>query len=226
MVDRSLFTFEIFGLLQGVLTMIDRETNSVWTHLDGRSITGKLQGARMELIPMLHITWGEWKESHPDTMVLSPETPFRDMYRTVPIGVFNQGEALFGDARLQANTLVVGVETGGQFKGYPLDELQKAGGAVNDVLASQPVVVIYDDNAQTGLAYSRLVNGQVLEFYNSEAQGFKLRDRQTDSVWNLQGRALSGTLAGTSLEFVPSFISEWYGWSAYHPETMLFKWQS
>ena len=118
MVDRSLFTFEIFGLLQGVLTMIDRETNSVWTHLDGRSITGKLQGARMELIPMLHITWGEWKESHPDTMVLSPETPFRDMYRTVPIGVFNQGEALFGDARLQANTLVVGVETGGQFKGY------------------------------------------------------------------------------------------------------------
>ena len=175
---------------------------------------------------MLHITWSEWKESHPDTMVLSPETPFRDMYRTVPIGVFNQGEALFGDARLQANTLVVGVETGGQFKGYPLDALQKAGGAVNDVLASQPVVVIYDDNAQTGLAYSRLVNGQVLEFYNSEAQGFKLRDRQTDSVWNLQGRALSGTLAGTSLEFVPSFISEWYGWSAYHPETMLFKWQS
>ena len=94
------------------------------------------------------------------------------------------------------------------------------------MLASQPVVVIYDDNAQTGLAYSRLVNGQVLEFYNSEAQGFKLRDRQTDSVWNLQGRALSGTLAGTSLEFVPSLISEWYGWSAYHPETMLFKWQS
>ena len=115
---------------------------------------------------------------------------------------------MFGDDRLRANTLVVGVEVGGQFKGYPLEELQIAGGVVNDVLADQPVVVIYEDNARTGVAYSRLANGQVLEFYNSEAQEFELRDRQTESLWNLNGRALSGPQAGTYLEFVPSFISE------------------
>ena len=75
MVDGNVFTFDVFGLLQGVTTMVDRETGSVWTHLEGRSIKGKLQGARMDMIPALHMTWGEWKAAHPHTKVLSPETP-------------------------------------------------------------------------------------------------------------------------------------------------------
>ena len=224
MVDGNRLTFEVFGLLQGVLTMINRETGSVWTHLDGKAIQGGLEGERMTFIPLIHITWGEWKAAHPRTMVLSPDTPFQDRYGPVRIGVFNQREADFGDDRQAANALVVGVEVGGQFKGYPLEELQKAGGVVNDMLAGQPLVVIYDDNARVGLAYSRVTGDLALEFYNSGVQGFELRDRQTESVWDQQGRALSGAMAGTSLEFVPSFISEWYGWSGYHPETTLFDW--
>lgn len=203
--------------------MIDRETGSVWTHLDGKAITGQLQGSRMAMLPLVHITWGEWKSSHPDTMVLSPDTPFRDRYGPVRIGVFNQREAAFGDGRLDANTLVVGVEVEGQFKGYPLEELRDAGGVVNDTLAGQPIVVIYDEVAQVGLAYTRVTGDTVLEFDTSGTNGLQLRDKQTQSVWDRQGRAISGLLAGTSLEFVPSFISEWYGWSGYHPETALFE---
>ena len=114
--------------------MIDRETGSVWTHLDGKAITGQLQGSRMTMLPLVHITWGEWKASHPDTMVLSPDTPFQDRYRPVRIGVFNQREAKFGDGRLAANALVVGVEVEGQFKGYPLEELRNVGGKVDPII--------------------------------------------------------------------------------------------
>lgn len=221
--DGQHLTFEVFGLLKGVLTMIDRETGSVWTHLDGKAITGQLQGARMTMLPLVHITWEEWKTSHPDTMVLSPDTPFQDRYGPVRIGVFNQREAGFGDGRLAANALVVGVEVEGQFKGYPLEELRNVGGVVNDTLAHQPIVVIYDDVAQVGLAYSRVLGDKVLEFDTSGTHGLELRDKETQSIWNRQGTALSGPLAGISLEFVPSFISEWYGWSGYHPETTLFQ---
>lgn len=176
----------------------------------------------MTMIPVPIMTWKEWKASYPDTMVLSPDTPFHDRYRPTRIGVFNAREAQFGDDRLAANTLVVGVEVGEEFKGYPLDELSKAGGVVNDTLASQPIVVIYDKDSQTGLAYSRVAAGQNLEFYNAATQGFELRDRQTDSIWTRSGQAASGPLMGESLEFIPSFISEWYGWSGYHPDTALF----
>ena len=223
MVEGQALTFEVFGLLQGVLVMTDRETDSVWTHFDGKATGGTLDGARMAMVPMPQMTWGEWKSLYPGTTVLSPDTPFQDRYRPVRIGVFNRREAQFGDDRLPSNTLVVGVEVDGRFKGYPLDHVQKAQGVVNDVLAGQAIVVVYDANAQTGLSYSRLVNGQMLEFYNAGGTGFELRDKETESVWNVQGESVSGPLAGDALEFVPSFISEWYGWSGYHPETLLFE---
>ena len=168
------------------------------------------------------MTWGEWRRSRPDTAVLSPDTPFSYRYRPVQIAVYSRQEAQFGDDRLSANALVVGVEVAGQFKGYPVQELEKGGGVLNDTLAGLPVLVVYDVDSQTGLAYSREVADRVLEFFNASTSGFELRDTDTNSLWEVQGSALSGPLSGESLVFVPSFISEWYGWSGYHPETSLF----
>ena len=203
--------------------MTDRETESIWTHMDGNAIGGRMKGERLAILPLVHARWDSWKNSHPNTMVLSPDTLFRDKYGPVSIGVFNPREAVFGDNRLAANDLVVGVEVGGQFKGYSLKTLRDVGGVINDTLAGQPIVVTYDETAQTGLAYSRLSDGLVLECEVSEINGFWLKDKETQSIWNQRGRASAGPLRGTLLEFVPSFISEWYGWSGYHPETMLFQ---
>ena len=203
--------------------MSDRETGSVWAHLDGTATEGVLEGQRMAIVPMPQMTWGEWKELHPGTKVLSPDTPFASRYGPVRIGVLGRNESLFGDDRLNPNDLVVGVEIAGQFKGYAVEQFREEAGVVNDALGDQNIVVFYDDSSQTGLAYSRVVDGTSLEFYNAAAQGFELRDRETNSVWSYEGVAVSGPLSGESLEFVPSFISEWYGWSGYHPETALFQ---
>ncbi len=223
MVDGRALTFEVFGLWEGVLSMIDRETGTMWTHLDGKALVGPLEGARMTIVPMPVMTWGEWKALYPETKVLSQDTSFSDLYRPVEFGVFDSSEASFGDDRLASNALVVGVEANGDFKGYPLEELEGVDGVVNDTLAGQPILVFYDAVAQTGLAYSREVDGQVLEFRNAAQGDFELRDLATGSVWNSQGKAVSGALAGKALQFVPSFISEWYGWSGYHAETTLYE---
>jgi hypothetical protein len=204
--------------------MVDRETGTVWTHLDGKAIGGPMVGARLAMVPLPQMTWGEWKAAHPDTLILSPDTPFRDRYlRPVRIGVYNPQEAIFGDDRLPSNALVVGVEVNDTFKGYPLSNLEEAGGVLNDTVASSPIVVVYDPEARTGQAYLREVDGRTLEFYNAATDGFELRDRGTGSAWDVQGRALDGEHGGKRLKFVSSFISEWYGWSAYHPETALYQ---
>ncbi len=202
--------------------MRDRQTGTIWTHLDGKAIAGPLEGKRLKLIPIPQMTWGRWKADYPDTLVMSPDTPFSDRYvRPVRIGVFNPNEARYGDDRLPSNTLVVGVEANGEFKGYPLSELELTGGIFNDTIAGQPIVIIYDSAARTGVAYLRQLDGQVLEFYNGSDDGFEIRDRATGSLWDVHGRTAGGAYGETRLEFVPSFISEWYGWSAYHPETQL-----
>ena len=68
---------------------------------------------------------GQWKVQHKETLVLSPDTEFKDRYvRPLQIGVFDPYEAVFGDDRLPSNALIVGVGVDGFFKGYPLEELK------------------------------------------------------------------------------------------------------
>ena len=223
MLDGQLLTFETTGLLDGVFRMRDRETGTIWTHLDGKAIAGPLEGQRLKMVPIPQTTWGQWKADFEDTLVLDPDTPFSDNYvRPVQIGVFNPNEAVYGDDRLPSNALVVGVEVEGVFKGYPISELESAGGVVNDTLAGKPIVVVYDSTARTGLAYLRQLDGRTLEFYNASEDGYEVRDRETGSLWDVHGRTAEGAYGEARLEFVSSFISEWYGWSAYHPETELF----
>ena len=223
MLDGRRLTFEVLGLLDGVFRMEDRQTGSIWTHLDGKAIAGPLEGQRLKMVPIPQTTWAGWKAGHSGTLVLDPDTPFRDNYvRPVQIGVYNPNEAVYGDDRLPSNTLVVGVEVDGVFKGYPLSELEEAGGVVNDTIAGQPVVIVYDPAARTGLAYLRQLDGRTLEFYNGSESGYEIRDRQTGSLWDVHGRTVEGAFGDIRLEFVSSFITEWYGWSAYHPETQLY----
>ena len=223
MIDGQRLTFETFGLLDDVFRMKDRETGTIWTHLDGKAIAGPLEGQRLNMIPLPQTTWGEWKAAYEDTLILSLDTPFSDRYvRPLQIGVFNPREARYGDDRLPSNTLLVGVEIEGVFKGYPLAELEMSGGVVNDTVGGKAIVVVYDPIAQTGIAYSRQLNGDTLEFYNANDDGFEVRDRETDSLWDVHGRSKSTSYGEVRLEFVPSFITEWYGWSAYHPESQLY----
>ncbi len=47
-------------------------------------------------------------------------------------------------------------------------------------------------------------------------------DVQTGSRWNASGLAVEGEQAGVQLAFVTSFLTEWYGWAAFHPDTTIF----
>ena len=218
-------TFDVSGLYKGVFIMRDRQTGTIWAHLDGNASQGPLQGERLRIVPLPQITWGEWKAEYPDTLVLDPDTPFQDRYTApVRIGMAGRGEFMYGDDRLPSNALVVVVEVKGDFVGFPVDLVHAEGGVVNTEAGGQPVVVLYDAQSQTGIAYIRIVSGQSLVFVASGSTEGPMRmvDGETGSLWDIHGKAVSGPLAGATLTFVPSLISEWYGWSAYHPKTELY----
>ncbi len=69
--DDQARSFGVSGMLwHGVLVMYDRETDSLWTQLDGRAIDGDLAGERLEHVPSVFTTWSEWVAQHPDTQAL------------------------------------------------------------------------------------------------------------------------------------------------------------
>jgi hypothetical protein len=72
--------FDFYGIYNGVVTMYDRQTRSVWFQVGGRAVKGPLTGTELKCGPLLDTTWGEWKRLHPDTLVMAPLPEFRRFY--------------------------------------------------------------------------------------------------------------------------------------------------
>ncbi len=212
MVGGQRLTFDAGGLDKGVLAMQDRQTDTAWAQGDGSALAGgPLEGERLGFVPMPLMTWSEWQAAYPNTEVLDLRTPYEQGYRQIRTGL------------LTSRSLVIGVETEAGSAAFPLVVLERVGGVVNVEVGGVPVVVFYNVASGTGFAFARTVNGQTLDFTGEVGPDiFPLVDDETGSTWDIVGRAVEGPLAGASLGSVPSFISEWYGWVGYHPETAVY----
>ncbi len=212
--------------MDGVLILADRQTNSVWTHLDGIAIRGPETGKQMEIISLVHTTWEEWQDLHPDTLVLSDDTAFRSRYRDITIGVANLRQTqqfLSGDDRLETADLVLGVIIEDVQVAYPMAALAEAGAVVADTVNGVDIVLFYDANAESAIAFSGMIGGQAATFESVPGPDFRVRDSLTGTVWDFTGRGVEGPMQGETLDFVPSYISEWYGWAAFHPSTEVYE---
>ncbi len=202
--------------------MTDRETGTLWTHFDGVSLSGPLLGERLKMLPMQITTWEEWQRLYPQTTVLDWNTGFQSRYRPITPGAAVGSDADFNDTRLPVNALMIGVESNGQFKSFPHQLIDRDGYVVNDTVGGTPVAVFHTPVGGSGLAYSRVVNGQTLTLQIEIASINVYSDKETGTLWSSTGFGLDGPLADTQLEWVQSFNTEWYGWSAYHPATAIY----
>lgn len=110
--------FDFHGLYNAVVTMYDRETESVWLQVGGRAIKGPMTGTVLKSGPLLDTTWKQWKELHPDTLVMSPDNAFqqyyapkgRKPYRGSPNGFpapYFRESLTHGDRRLGPNEMIL-----------------------------------------------------------------------------------------------------------------------
>lgn len=209
------------------LVMYDHQTDSLWSHFTGDAVLGDYYGTRLELVPSTHTTWGRWKELHPDTVAL--DKGGRYSYDNYTSYYANSDPGVIGEARkddrLHTKDLVVGVVIGDEAKAYAFRDLAERP-VVNDSVGGRNVLIAFDDESSTGNTFSRDVDGRTLEFRLSEsaADGDLLMvDDETGSEWRLlTGEAVSGPLAGTSLEQIPTNYSFWFAWKDWHPATGLY----
>lgn len=55
--------------------MVDVQTDTLWSHLEGVGIGGPLEGTELAQLPLETTTWGAWLEANPDTAVLAIPDP-------------------------------------------------------------------------------------------------------------------------------------------------------
>lgn len=78
-IDGQVLEFGTSGLLyRSNNLMYDRSTETLWRQFTGEPVVGSLvdSGIKLEVLPVLLTTWGDWLATHPDTTVLDPETGY------------------------------------------------------------------------------------------------------------------------------------------------------
>ena len=154
----QVLAFGVSGLLYNSdMLLYDRQTQSLWSQIRRQAISGPLQGARLQAIPLLHTQWADWKQRHPETLALSTETGYARDYASNPYAGYEHTRNLWfpvqaQDERYHPKEPVLGIEIDGHFKAYPFMELEKSGGEVRDTLAGRSVVVHYDRGHQAARA--------------------------------------------------------------------------
>jgi hypothetical protein len=152
--------FGVSGLLYNSdLLLYDRESESLWSQIEGRAISGPLKGEKLKPLTLLFTTWNEWRELHPRSLVLSPETGYRRDYTLDPYDGYQDSEALYfpinhQDRRYHPKERVIGVELAGAFKAYPFTELARLkGGILKDRINDMAVEIHFNVPSRSGQVF-------------------------------------------------------------------------
>lgn len=226
--ERRVLSLEVPGVYNGTIILRDRETRSLWAPFSGRAIEGPLTGKKLVRFPLSLTHWDEWVARHADTDVLWDHPSAREghgaWYRPGGWGIVSEmGSTLVTlDPRLPENALVYGIEAAANAKAYPLSEVERRGGVLNDESGGTAVVVL-TRGAFEAAGYERRVKGRLLTFRPSGQHGGALTDAETGTLWSFEGEGLRGPLQGERLTAADGYAVEWHVWSAYHPRTELFE---
>jgi hypothetical protein len=164
-VGGRVLTFGTSGkLADDALVMYDRETDSEWKQPLGKAISGQLDGHELSVVPASLTSWARFRSDYPDGIVLQPvhggdgdprgESP-RAVYDLTPYERYDAAEG-FGLREMRgeglerswdrediaAKTEVVGITHGGEAVGYPVKQVQNAGGVVSDTVSGLDVLVV------------------------------------------------------------------------------------
>jgi hypothetical protein len=214
------------------LVLYDRNDGEVYgPQLAVDGACGDFRGSTLETLPVQEMSWGRWKQLHPDTRVVSGNLPYGRNYRRYPYGAYDQLDnpdliqpmAVDDSRPLKERVLAVRDGRGG--RGYPFGDLRSVGEvvALNDTIGGIPTVVFYEARSgQTALAFDARVGGQTLTFEADPLDGV-WRDRETGTSWRIDGTATEGSLSGQRLQTrSDAYTLFWFAWRHFQPEGRVY----
>ena len=206
--------------------MYDEKTQSLWNTVWGEPVIGPLKdsGIQLEYFSVVTTTWGEWKDRHPNTSVLSLNTGHRRDYGE---GVayhdyFATDELMFNvpfkDNRLKNKQEILAL----RFPEYPDEQLAIStkfllkNSVYHDSIGDESFVVFTD---RTG--GNRVYETGGLKFTTYDRKE-SIVDQNGDP-WTLYEDRIEKSNGSKILKRVPYHRAFWFGWHAAYPDTRLVK---
>ena len=193
----------------------------------------------MKLLPAPTVSWGDFRQAHPDGSVLGRETGERRDYGKTPYAGYDTGRPfLYRGARddrlpMMERVLIVTEDDLANAVAFPFTTLEEER-VVNHQVGGEPVAVFYRKGTASpvdatviaegrdigaAVAYRRKLGIRTFTF-EPTADGF--RDNETGTEWSFLGRGVKGPLEGQRLERAVHFVPFWFAWAAFHPDTPVY----
>lgn len=165
-VDGKALVFGVSGLLYNSdVIFYDKTTESLWSQIERRAISGKYAGEVLRQLYLTHTTWAKWSREHPATKVLSEAQGFKRNYRHDPYSGYETSSRLFFNTLRAApkdyhtKERVMGVQIGDVTKAYPFIELRRTGkAAFKDRIGDDRYRILWDEGHET--ATIETLNGE------------------------------------------------------------------
>lgn len=155
----KVLNFGVSGLIYNSdMLLYDRSTQSLWSQVMKKAVTGPLKGTDLVQVPAQYTTWAAWTQQHPDSLLLSTDTGFErnyeaspyEEYKRLPMVMF---ATLNNDWRLPAKTWIVGITSGDQALALPFEELDKLDEPLKVNVGDTPLEIRWDKTASVARAF-------------------------------------------------------------------------
>lgn len=202
--------------------MYDHETESLWSTLWGEPVVGPLveQGIQLDQFPVITTTWGQWKQRHPDTTVLSLDTGHRRDYSEGAAyrAYFSHDKPMYAmptnDDRLKNKAEVLVMRDDNEQIAMAADFLAQHP-VYHQQLGDQSFVVLTDASGANWVFESK---GPKFVSWNQIDTAVD----ENGKNWHASELNLTNN-EGTVLKRLPAHRAFWFGWHAQFPETRLIK---
>ena len=215
--------------------MYDRKTQTLWHQFRGEPVVGPLAGSgiRLEVLPVVLTTWGDWLATHPGTTVLDiftgvyptssyrPESDVSSTYYYYRNAKDTMFPVALRDQRLAVKEQVFGLVLNGAAKAYPRNILEQSP-VLNDTVGTDSVVIVTAGPGAGPRAYLR--GGNVFRAAAPRADGGPpvVLD-ESGAEWTVSEDALVNSQNdGQRLLRLPGKDAFWFGWFVFYPDTDLY----
>ena len=114
-----------------------------------------------------------------------------------------------------AKSLIIGFVSKSHAKSYDWNKINYVR-MLEDTLPGTPVLITVEGDNTSFHVWKRDIKGDVLQFEKTN-NADEIKDVNTSSIWNMNGRCIEGELKGTRLDEIQSYQETRKSWNSFQP---------
>jgi hypothetical protein len=220
-VNGKLEKFRLVGMDHFNAMFEDETTKSWWAQATGECIAGPLKGQRLNEFPSVQVRLNAWLKSHPNSEIMQPDEKFTKEF--AGMDVYDEGKSKGSltkrdSASWKFKSWVVGVDYKGNARTYDWNLLASKR-LIQDSVSWLPMMVVLEPDNASFHCYNRLLGNEILNF---KMQGDGMIETTSGSIWDYNGKCVSGKFKGSSLEKINAYQEFLHSWEYFHPKSVRY----